>query len=95
MTHPFEDDTAEYLVLVNEHAQHSLWPAALRVPPGWHSAFGPAARQDCLDQVNARWHRLRPAGAADGGAVAGGTAVAGPGTAGADAGAAFPAGGGR
>ncbi len=31
-TNPFEDENADYLVLVNDEDQHSLWPADLEVP---------------------------------------------------------------
>ena len=60
MTHPFEDESAEYVVLVNERGQHSMWPPALDVPPGWRVAHGPAARQECLDYVDEHWRDLRP-----------------------------------
>ena len=41
MTNPFEDDTAEFLVLINDEGQYSLWPAHLDVPLGWRKT-GPA-----------------------------------------------------
>ena len=34
-TNPFEDDDANYFVLINDEEQHSLWPASLPVPAGW------------------------------------------------------------
>jgi uncharacterized protein YbdZ (MbtH family) len=34
MTNPFEDDNGEYLVLVYEEQQYSLWPAFRDVPAG-------------------------------------------------------------
>ena len=61
MTHPFEDDTADYVVLANDRTQYSLWPATIAVPPGWRTVRGPAARQDCLDFVTAHWRDLQPA----------------------------------
>jgi MbtH protein len=61
MTNPFEDADATYLVLVNEENQHSLWPEFADVPDGWTTAHGPAARQDCLDYVEANWTDMRPA----------------------------------
>jgi MbtH protein len=56
VTHPFDDEQGEFVVLVNGQGQHSLWPAAVRVPAGWSVAHGPAARQDCLDHVENAWH---------------------------------------
>ena len=61
MTNPFEDETASYLVLVNEENQHSLWPAWIDVPAGWESVHGEAARQDCLDYIESSWTDIRPA----------------------------------
>lgn len=60
MTNPFEDDAAEHVVLMNDRVQYSLWPAALRVPPGWLVVHGPASRQGSLDFVEEHWHELRP-----------------------------------
>ncbi len=34
MTNPFDDEDGEFLVLVNDEGQHSLWPAQLAVPAG-------------------------------------------------------------
>ena len=65
MTNPFEDQDGTYLVLVNAERQHSLWSAAIDVPAGWTTAFGPAARQDCLDHVEANWTDMRPKSLAD------------------------------
>jgi MbtH protein len=60
MTNPFEDDTAEFYVLVNHENQHSLWPAFAEVPGGWTIVHGRAPRQECLDHVNANWTDIRP-----------------------------------
>ncbi|MFJ3927485.1 MbtH family protein [Streptomyces sp. NPDC090022] len=60
MTNPFEDPDAEYLVLVNEEGQHSLWPVFVDVPEGWESVFGKAGRQECLDYIEGSWTDMRP-----------------------------------
>ncbi|MFJ7214030.1 MbtH family protein [Amycolatopsis sp. NPDC098790] len=65
MTNPFEDPDGTYLVLVNAENQHSLWPEFVDVPAGWTVAFGPAARQECLDHVEANWTDMRPKSLAD------------------------------
>lgn len=59
-TNPFEDDDADYLVLTNDEAQHSLWPAALLVPNGWSVVYGPGTRAEALAYVDAEWTDLRP-----------------------------------
>jgi MbtH protein len=60
VANPFEDDNAEYHVLVNDEGQHSLWPAFAEIPAGWRSVHGAAARQECLDYVNEHWTDMRP-----------------------------------
>ena len=60
MTNPFEDPDAQYLVLVNDEGQHSLWPVFADVPGGWTAVFGEAVRQDCLDYIEKSWTDLRP-----------------------------------
>jgi MbtH protein len=60
MTNPFDDEDGVYLVLVNDEGQHSLWPRRVEVPAGWTVTYGPAARQACLDHVEANWTDMRP-----------------------------------
>jgi MbtH protein len=60
VTNPFEDETGEYLVLVNDERQYSLWPSFRENPAGW-SAIGPwGLRKDCLEWINANWTDMRP-----------------------------------
>jgi MbtH protein len=60
MTNPFENDDAQYLVLVNDEGQHSLWPVFAEIPEGWNSVFGAASRQECLDYTEKSWVDMRP-----------------------------------
>ncbi|GAA2711253.1 MULTISPECIES: MbtH family protein [Streptomyces] len=60
MANPFEDENAEYNVLVNDEGQHSLWPAFAAIPAGWNVVHGTASRQECLDYVNENWTDMRP-----------------------------------
>ncbi|GAA3201090.1 MULTISPECIES: MbtH family protein [Streptomyces] len=59
-TNPFEDNDAQYRVLVNDEGQHSLWPAFAEVPAGWTVAHPEDSRQACLDYVNENWTDMRP-----------------------------------
>lgn len=59
-TNPFDDDTIEHLVLVNDENQHSLWPAFAVVPAGWTVVHGPANRQACVQYVDEHWTDMRP-----------------------------------
>ncbi|WP_131742360.1 MbtH family protein [Actinomadura roseirufa] len=60
MTNPFDDADGTFLVLVNAEDQHSLWPSFADVPEGWTTAFGPAARPECLAYVEENWTDIRP-----------------------------------
>jgi MbtH protein len=60
VTNPFEDPDANYLVLVNDEGQHSLWPVFAEVPEGWATVFGEAGRQACLDYIEESWTDMRP-----------------------------------
>jgi MbtH protein len=57
----FDQDDAEFYVLVNAERQYSLWPTFAAVPDGWSVDHGPAGRQECLDRVEAVWTDMRPA----------------------------------
>jgi MbtH protein len=60
MANPFENEEAEYLVLMNDEGQCSLWPSGREIPAGW-TAVGPKGkRQDCLNWVEANWTDMRP-----------------------------------
>jgi MbtH protein len=60
MTNPFDDPDAEYLALVNDEGQYSLWPAFADVPAGWVVDHGADTRQACLDHIERNWTDMRP-----------------------------------
>lgn len=47
----FDDDTGQFIILLNDRNEYSLWPLTVLVPAGWNTVFGPASRQECLDYV--------------------------------------------
>ncbi|WP_305095238.1 MbtH family NRPS accessory protein [Prescottella sp. R16] len=57
---PLDDPDGDFLVLVNEDYQHSLWPAFAEVPAGWSVAHGRASRRSCVDYIETNWTDLRP-----------------------------------
>jgi len=60
MTNPFDDENGDFLVLVNEEEQYSLWPSFKEVPSGW-TAVGPrGARGMCLAYIEEHWTDMRP-----------------------------------
>ncbi|MGV2919583.1 MbtH family protein [Streptomyces alfalfae] len=58
---PFEDESGQYLVLVNDENQHALWPAPFDVPAGWEVAQEASSRADSLAYVERSWTDMRPA----------------------------------
>ncbi|MFC7307921.1 MbtH family protein [Streptomyces monticola] len=61
MPNPFEDEAGDFLVLINDELQHSLWPRQLPVPDGWRVGYGPEGRAECLRYVERSWTDMRPA----------------------------------
>jgi uncharacterized protein YbdZ (MbtH family) len=60
MTNPFEDENGEYLVLVNQERQYSLWPSFLDIPAEWTVVGPKGKRRKCLDWIDANWTDMRP-----------------------------------
>jgi MbtH protein len=60
MSNPFDDEAGEYYVLVNAEFQHSLWPAAITVPSGWHIVHGKTSRGSSLEFIEKNWLDIRP-----------------------------------
>ncbi|MCU1716786.1 MbtH family protein [Pseudomonas sp. 5P_3.1_Bac2] len=61
MANSFDNDELEFLVLINDEQQRSLWPEFIARPQGWLLEFGPASRQECLDYIDTHWKDMRPA----------------------------------
>lgn len=49
-----------WTVLVNDEAQHSLWPSQKPVPAGWREVGVRGSKQDCLDYVDREWRDITP-----------------------------------
>ena len=50
----------EYLVVVNDEEQFSIWPARMDIPNGWKSAGKSGSKDDCLSYVKEVWTDMRP-----------------------------------
>jgi uncharacterized protein YbdZ (MbtH family) len=62
MTNPFDDESADFLVLRNDEDQHCLWPVFAEVPQGWAVVQEKRPREEALAYVRDNWTDLRPAG---------------------------------
>jgi MbtH protein len=65
MGNPFDDETANFFVLINAEGQHSLWPVFADVPDGWTIVYGESDRQACLKYIEDSWVDMRPKSLAD------------------------------
>ena len=57
---PFEDESANFLVLTNDEGQYSLWPVNNDVPAGWNVIHGETSRAECLKFIETHWVDMRP-----------------------------------
>jgi len=60
MTHPLDNPQGEFLVLDNIQGQTSLWPAFLKVPPGWSVVSGRAPMEACRAFIESRVQAVHP-----------------------------------
>jgi amino acid adenylation domain-containing protein len=56
----------EFVVVVNRHGQHALWPADLDRPAGWRGLSAAMSRRACLDAIAGAWRDIAPAGSPPG-----------------------------
>jgi uncharacterized protein YbdZ (MbtH family) len=60
MVNPFDDEDGQFLVLVNDEEQYSLWPSFHEIPPGWSATRQAGTRGECLAWVDEHWTDMRP-----------------------------------
>lgn len=54
------DRNGNYVVLVNNEGQHSLWPESKEVPNGWNRLAYTGSMNDCAAHVDEVWTDMRP-----------------------------------
>ena len=60
MNNPFDDEDGDFLVLVNDERQYSLWPSFVDVPAGWQPVGPRGDRKACLAWIEETWVDMRP-----------------------------------
>ncbi len=53
-------DGDEFIVLVNDEGQHSVWPSASAVPHGWEQRGPVGSKVECLAFIEEHWTDMRP-----------------------------------
>lgn len=55
-----DEDTRQYLVVLNDEEQYSIWPAGRPLPSGWHAEGTQGTKDACLDHIEQVWTDMRP-----------------------------------
>lgn len=56
----FDNNEIQYLVVLNDEQQYSIWPAHRELPLGWHPDGTAGTKQECLDHIEQVWVDMRP-----------------------------------
>ncbi|MBE1162048.1 MbtH family protein [Dyella acidiphila] len=59
-SNPFEATDGEFIALMNDEGQYSLWPTSIPVPAGWAAQTAPMSRENCLGYIEQHWTDMRP-----------------------------------
>jgi MbtH protein len=62
LSNPFEDESGDFIVLMNAEEQFSLWPAFRDPPAGWVVVRPAAKRQTCVDWIEEHSTNMRRVG---------------------------------
>ncbi|SMX56124.1 Putative MbtH-like family protein [Bradyrhizobium sp. ORS 285] len=50
----------EFIVVLNDEEQYSIWPAGRAIPDGWRAEGVRGAKADCLKHIDEVWTDMRP-----------------------------------
>jgi len=50
----------EYVVVINDEEQYSIWEAGRDIPAGWHSVGVSGTKESCLAHIDEVWTDMRP-----------------------------------
>ena len=53
-------DTREYLVVVNDEEQYSIWFAGRDIPAGWRAEGNRGMKAECIAYIDEVWTDMRP-----------------------------------
>ncbi len=56
----FDDEEAEFNVVMNHEEQYSIWPAHREPPAGWQKVGKAGKKKDCLAYIEEVWTDMRP-----------------------------------
>ena len=56
----FDDEQAEFEVVLNDEEQYSIWPADRDPPLGWTKVGFNGVKKACLEHIKTVWTDMRP-----------------------------------
>lgn len=54
------DENTQFVVVVNDEEQYSIWPEYKAIPAGWRAAGKSGLKDECLRWVDEVWTDMRP-----------------------------------
>jgi uncharacterized protein YbdZ (MbtH family) len=60
MTDLTQESETQYIVVVNQEEQYSIWRADREPPAGWQLVTGPDSKSECLAYIERVWTDMRP-----------------------------------
>lgn len=54
------EDTRNYVVVINDEEQYSIWPEGRDIPLGWKACAKSGPKQECLAYIEEVWTDMRP-----------------------------------
>jgi MbtH protein len=55
-----EEGGRDFIVVVNDEEQYSIWPALKPIPKGWREEGFRGPKDACLEHIEAAWTDMRP-----------------------------------
>jgi MbtH protein len=52
--------TQDYVVVINDELQYSIWRSDADLPDGWSAEGTSGTREECLQHIDAVWTDMRP-----------------------------------
>jgi len=56
----FNDESTNFLVVINNEEQYSIWPDYKLLPGGWRKEGKSGSKQECLNHIDSTWTDMRP-----------------------------------
>lgn len=57
----WDDENAEFDVVMNHEEQYSIWPSYKQIPGGWRAVGKRGKKVECLAYIDEHWTDMRPA----------------------------------